>query len=84
MHCLTLNVVYADYERIVNIKTGWADSSRRMWHFPDDVAFKKMRSNITKRIFFFRVISNTSGNNSINFNCLTGWEDTPVVNIMLS
>ena len=39
-------------ERVVNVKTDWADSSRRMWHFPR-VRFQRMRNNIRKRNFFF-------------------------------
>ena len=37
---MTLEVVYAACERVLNGKTGWADSSRRMWHFFEDAALK--------------------------------------------
>ena len=33
---ITLKVVYAAFEQVLNVKTGWADSSRRMWHFSED------------------------------------------------
>ena len=32
-------------ERVVNVQTDWADSSRRMWHFPR-MRFQKMRNDI--------------------------------------
>ena len=38
-------------ERVVNVKTGSADSSRRMWDFPR-TRFQRMRNNIRKRIIF--------------------------------
>ena len=57
IQCITLKVVYAACERVLNVKTGWAISSRRMWHFCEDAALK-MHNNITKRIISFRVVSN--------------------------
>ena len=39
MH-VTLKVVYAPCERVLNVKTGWADSSRRVLHFSEDAALK--------------------------------------------
>ena len=42
MQGLMLRVVYADCERFINVKIGWADSSRRIWHFiSEDAAFKE-------------------------------------------
>ena len=38
-------------ERVVKVKTGLADSSRRMWHFPK-MRFQRMRNNIRKGLFF--------------------------------
>ena len=57
IQCITLKVVYAVCERVLNVKTRWADSSRTMWHFSEDAA-PKLRNNITKRIISFRVVSN--------------------------
>ena len=57
IQCITLKVVYAAFEQVLNVKTGWADSSRRMWHFSED-AVPNLRNNITKRIISFRVVSN--------------------------
>ena len=50
-------MVYAAFEQVLNVKTDWADSSRRMWHFSED-AVPNLRNNITKRIISFRVVSN--------------------------
>lgn len=33
--------MYADRERVINVKTGWADPSRRIWHFSEDAALKE-------------------------------------------
>ena len=57
IQCITLKVVYAAFEQVLNVKTGWADSSRRMWYFSED-AVPNLRNNITKRIISFRVVSN--------------------------
>ena len=57
IQCITLKVVYAAFEQVLNVKTDWADSSRRMWHFSED-AVPNLRNNITKRIISFRVVSN--------------------------
>ena len=53
IQCITLKVVYAACERALNVKTDWANSTRRMWHFDDDAALK-LRNYITKRIISFR------------------------------
>ena len=57
IQCITLKVVYAACERVLNVKTRWADFSRSMWHFSEDAA-PKLRNNITKGIISFRVVSN--------------------------
>ena len=57
IQCITLKVEYGPCERILNVKTGWVDSSRRMWRFGEDAALK-MRNNFTKRIISFRVVGN--------------------------
>ena len=57
IQCITLKVVHAACERVLNVKTGWANSSRRIWRFSEDAALK-MRNNFTKRIISFRVAGN--------------------------
>ena len=39
-------------ERVVNVKTGWADSSRRMLHFPR-MRFQRMRKILLEKGLFF-------------------------------
>ena len=48
---ITLKVVYAACERVLNVKTGWADSSRRMCHFSEDAALKN--SQYYKKDYLF-------------------------------
>ena len=60
-----LKVVYVDCECTINVKTGWVDSSRRIWHFFGDVAFKKGAVILKRDFFSFRVVGNTSANNNI-------------------
>ena len=69
IQCITLKVVYAACERVLNVKTRWTDSSRRMWHFSEDAA-SKLRNNITKRIISFRVVSNNLLSTPMGVDCV--------------
>ena len=60
-----LKVVYADCECTITVKTGWVDSSRRIWHFFEDAAFKEGAVILKRDFFSFRVVGNTSANNNI-------------------
>ena len=40
LQCIMLKVEYGDCEPVIIAKTAWAESSRRMWHFSEETAFK--------------------------------------------
>ena len=39
LQCIMLKVEYGDCQPVITVKTAWAESSRRMWHFSEETAF---------------------------------------------
>ena len=39
LQCIMLKVEYGECQPVITVKTAWAESSRRMWHFSEETAF---------------------------------------------